>query len=180
MKKQKSLILSVSFLFLFAATASAQTDTAEHDVTMQVDPIAVLDIHGTDITLTVEAPAIGGETPSNPQNDTCWLQYTSTVGSDLTRSINVNWAGDTAPSGCILWITATPSGNLNEGASAGAQSFEAVLPKNVITGIGSCATGIGFGNGANLFYTLAVDTMTSLVAGESNTATVTYTLLDDS
>ena len=179
MKKMKSLILTASLVLFLAGFAAAQTDTASHNVTMVVDPIAVIGVAGGNITITVAAPDNGGETPANPTDTTCYVQYTSTVASGLTRIITAEWgAADVAPAGCSLLVLATPSGGTNEGITGGQQTISNSA-ENVITGIGSCATGTGGTDGAQLTYTLSVDTLTSLVAGESQTATLTYTLLDD-
>ena len=50
---------------------------------------------------------------------------------------------------------------------------------NLITNIGSCATGIGV-NGAALLYTFSVDDVTQLQVGDTSTVTVTFTLTDAS
>ena len=158
--------------FMFAAATSTQT------VTMQVNAICVLAVTGNPSTLTVSAPTTGGQTPSNPSSNTTYAQYTSTVGASQTRKITAKWeAGDAAPAGCSLKLTATPSGGTNQGATAGQITMSSTA-QDVVTTIGSCATGTSGSNGAQLTYTLSVDTVTSLVASESKSATVTLTLTD--
>jgi len=152
--------------------------TATQTVTMQVNAICVLAVTGNPSTLTVSAPATGGQTPSNPSSNTTYAQYTSTVASATTRKITAKWeAGDAAPAGCSLKLTATPSGGTNQGTTAGQITMSSTA-QDVVTTIGSCATGTGGSNGAQLTYTLSVDTVTSLVASESKSATVTLTLTD--
>lgn len=179
MRKCRSLFLAATLILFSAVLASAQTDTASHTVTMTVNAIAVLDITGGNINLIIEAPGTGGQTPSNDTDTTCRLQYTTTVASSLTRTITVAWGGsDAAPAGTSLRVQVAPSGQTNEGSTAGQRTISSSA-QTVITGIGSCATGTSGSSGALLTYTLSVDTMTSLVAGESQSATVTYTLTDD-
>ncbi len=50
---------------------------------------------------------------------------------------------------------------------------------DIVEGIGSCATGTGATNGAQLTYVLSINTMTSLVASDNHTVTVTLTLTDN-
>lgn len=151
---------------------------ANQSVTMQVNAICALGVTGNPSTLTVSAPATGGDTPTNPSSSTTYAQYTSTVGTSTTRKLTAAWGGsDAAPAGCSLKLTATPSGGTNQGTGAGQITMSATA-QDVITTIKSCATGTGGTDGAQLTYVLSVDTMTSLVAGESKSATITLTLTD--
>jgi hypothetical protein len=86
-------------------------------------------------------------------------------------------ASDAAPTGCSLKLQATPSGGLNQGSSAGQITLSSTA-QDLITAIKSCATGNAAANGAQLTYTLSVNTVTSLVASESKMATVTLTFTD--
>lgn len=159
--------------------ADVQTDSATATVTMQIDEIAVLNVTGNPGTLTIIAPGTGGATPSNPSDDSTYLQYTSTVPSGV-RQITAGWeASDTAPAGCSLKLEATPSGGTNEGSTAG-QITVSSSQQAIITGIGSCATGTLGTDGAQLTYTLSLDTMTSLIANESQVVTITFILTDSS
>ncbi|MGA2587628.1 MAG: hypothetical protein ABSF88_11490 [Candidatus Aminicenantales bacterium] len=158
--------------FVFGVSTATQT------VTMQVNAICVLAVTGSPSTLTISAPATGGQTPSNPSSNTTYAQYTSTVGASQTRKITAAWGGsDAAPAGCSLKLTATPSGGTNQGTSTGQITMSATA-QDVVTTIRSCATGTSASNGAQLTYALSVDTVTSLVASESKSATVTLTLTD--
>lgn len=159
---------------MFAAATATQT------VTMSVNAIGVLAVTGNPSTLTVSAPTIGGDTPSNPSSNTTYAQYTSTVGSSGTRKITAAWGGsDAAPAGCSLKLAAAPSGGTNQGSTAGQITLSSTA-QDLITTIRSCATGTAATNGAQLTYVLSVDTVTALVAGESKSATVTLTLTDAS
>jgi hypothetical protein len=105
-----------------------------------------------------------------------YAQYSSTVASGVTRRITAAWAfGNTAPSGCELRLQATPASG--QGSTAG-QVVVSTTARNIVTGIGGCATGTGASSGARLSYTLAVTSMTSLVANQSAAATITLTMTD--
>ena len=180
MRKWKSTICAVSIILFVSGMVAGQANVVSHTVTMQVNDIAVLNLTGGNITLTVTAPATGGEVPQDGTDSTCYLQYTSTVPSSQTRNISVAWGGsDAAPAGTSLLVTATPSGGTNEGSTGGQKTITSSA-QNVVTTIGSCYTGTGGTDGANLAYVLSVTTPTSLVASESQVATVTYTLTDAS
>ena len=180
MKMTRFLILTAVALLLINGVALAQTDQDSHIVTMEVSSIAVLNVTGGNITLTIAAPGTGGQVPPDDTDSTCYLQYTATVPSGQTRSLTVAWAGsDSAPAGCSLNVTATPSGGANEGSTSGLRTISDSA-QNVVSSIGSCFTGTGATAGANLAYSLTVTDAASLVAGESTSATVTYTLADAS
>jgi hypothetical protein len=104
--------------------------------------------------------------------------YTSVVGASKTRSITAAWGGaDKTPAGCSLKLVISEIAGLNEGTASAEITISSVA-QNIITGIGSCATGVGIG-GAKLKYTLSVDTVTSLVAASSENVTITLTMTDE-
>ncbi len=175
----RSLIVLLSVFFV-AAGLYAASDTATQSVTMTVSEIAVLDVTANPGTLTIAAPGTGGETPADPSDNSTYAQYTSTVGAGQSRAITAEiGGGDSTPAGTTLTLGAAPSGNTNEGSTAGTVTLSSTA-QNVVTGVGSCATGTGATDGAQLTYTLVIGTMTDLVAGASETATVTLTLTDPS
>jgi hypothetical protein len=171
-------VLGIAAMLFLSGVAAAQTDDVSHDVIMNVHAIAVIDVTTASVTLEVTAPLLGGDDPQDDTDASTYLQYTSTVASGLTRSITAAWdTGDTAPAGCLLKLVATTQGGKK--GSPEAQITMSDVAQPIITGIGSCATGRGTSSGANLTYTLEVDDVESLIAGESKTATVTFTLTDD-
>ena len=180
MKKGRAFIFAAALVLLIHGGAAGQANQTSHTVTMEVDAIAVLNLTGGNITLSVSAPATGGQIPQDGTDSTCYLQYTSTVPSGQSRTLTVAWGGaDTAPAGTSLKVTANPDGGTNEGSSAGQKTVSSSA-QVVVNTVGSCFTGTGGTDGANLAYVLSVDTATSLVAGESQQATLTYTLTDAS
>ena len=86
-------------------------------------------------------------------------------------------ATDSAPAGTSLLLEAT-SVPASSGTAAGQITVDATA-KNLITGIGSTATGTG-ANGAALTYTFSVDDPSALVVGDNKTVTLTFTLTDAS
>jgi len=177
MKAFKAIVVGIACGLGIAGLMFASSQ-ANQTVSMQVNAICVLGVTGNPSTLTVSAPATGGDTPSNPSSTSTYAQYTSTVGAATTRKITAAWGGsDAAPAGCSLKLTATPSGGTNQGTSAG-QITMSDTAQDVVTTIRSCATVTGGSNGAQLSYVLSVDTVTSLVAAESKSATITLTLTD--
>jgi len=180
MRRLKILALTAALFMVLNALAVAQANQKSHNVTMQVNSIAVLALAGGNITLTIEAPATGGETPADDTDATCYLRYTATVPASQTRNVTAAWgASDAAPGGTSLLLEAGTPGGTNQGSSAGQKTISDSA-ENVITGIGSCATGTGASNGSQLTYTLSVSDVTNLIASESKTATVTFTLTDAS
>jgi len=169
----------VILVLLFFSIFSAQTQDT-HPVTINISGIAVVALSGGNISLSVAPSGTGGQPPQDDTDNSCYLQYTSCVPSGQTRTVNVVWgAGDSAPSGCELLVTLVPSGGLGEGSSSGERSITGSA-QIVITGISNCATGTSATDGASLFYTLSVTDASNLVAGDSRSATVTYTLTDSS
>jgi hypothetical protein len=179
MKKLITGILLTVWLLMFVFTASALNDNAQHDVILQVNEIALIDLNNTtSITLSTNAPGAGGEAPTGDSDSSKLLQYTSLVAPGLTRNITVQWgATDTAPAGTSLDVEATNvPGNCGTGSGVITLSNVAQI---LISSIGSCATGTG-ANGSELTYTFNIDNVNDLVVGSSSTVNITFTLTDAS
>jgi hypothetical protein len=178
MKTWKTLLIGVVIAAGVSGLAFAAA-TATQTVTMQIAAISVLGTTGNPAALVVSAPAQGGATPANPSSNTTYAQYTSTVAAGVTRRLQANWgASDAAPAGCSLQLTATPAVLPGQGTGSGAVTISSTAT-NIVTAIGSCATGTGATNGAQLGYVLLINSMTSLVAGDNHTVTITLTLTDN-
>jgi hypothetical protein len=168
------------FLFLIPALwiFPAKKNTAVQKVVMQVSEICLVSVTGSPQRLVITGDVSAGNVPKTVKDETTHVQYTSTVSRGGRRSLTVRWNNqDAAPTGCVLVLEALPSGNQNEGMSAGKVELSS-LPKTLISNIGSCVTGRGASSGALLVYSLAVKDVTRLRAGENKTATVTFTLTD--
>jgi hypothetical protein len=181
MRKLAIVLLTAALLLGLAGvkTALSDSDTASHGVTMEVIEIAAMGLNNTNtITLTIDTASSGGASAQDDTDTSKLLQYTSLVSGSTHRSITAQWgSSDVAPDGTQLNLEAT-SVPTDCGASAGAITLSSTS-KPIITGIGSCATGVG-PNGAELTYTLSVLNFTQLKAGDNTTVTITYTLTDAS
>jgi hypothetical protein len=179
MKRMAFFLLLSALIFGLTGVAAADTDSDSHDVLMNVNEIAVMELNdSSQISLTVVPPTLGGDPPVDDSDNSKLLHYTSVVASGNTRTITAEWGpADAAPAGTSLKLEATgvPA---NCGSAAG-QIDVSNSATTIISGIGSCATGRG-ANGAELTYTLSVDDAAQLVAGDSQTATITLTLTEDS
>ena len=155
-------------------------DTATQSVQLNVDEVCVIDVTGDPAALTITAPALGGQTPAGVSDNSTYAQYTSVVCGAAARSLTANWGGaDAAPSGCSLSLEVT-------GLTAGCGSpvvggiTVSSVAQNIVGSIGSCATGTGATDGAQLTYTLSVSDHTQLDSCDDQAVTVTLTLTDAS
>ncbi|MFH1314710.1 MAG: hypothetical protein ABIJ00_16005 [Candidatus Eisenbacteria bacterium] len=176
---KRSIVLSSIICFALAGSAFA-ADTETQALTMNVSPAVVLDVTSAAITLEIVAPGSGGADPADDIDNSSYAQYTSILNSGTTRSLTAAWGGvDAAPAGCSLKLEVTSLTSGCGSAVAGGITMTASA-QNIVTSIGSCATGTGATDGAQLAYTLSVDTVASLDASDDQSATVTLTLTDAS
>jgi len=176
----KKILVFVLLAGLTLVGLAAQTSTVSHPVTLTVNAIALVGLSdsGAGFTLRVVDPAAAGDNPVGETNNLVYLRYTTVNTTGTNRTITVEWgAAEAAPAGTSLKVTAGPAGGQG---SATAQRTISNTAQTLITAIPSCATGTGAGSGAQLSYVFSVDTPTSLVAGESQTVNVKYTLTEDS
>lgn len=88
-------------------------------------------------------------------------------------ALTANWgAGDAAPSGCDLSLEVT---SLTAGCGSAVVGGITVsgTAQNIVSSIGSCATGTGGSDGAQLSYTLSVTDDTQLDCCDDQTVTIT-------
>lgn len=183
----KKLLLTV-FSFTACCTsilAQADTDTDAHNVTINLSEVAILDIESagsTDITLGITAPTEAGlpADASAATDSSLWLNYTSILGAQTSRSVTAAITSGSVPAGVTLSVTAAGyagTGDGTTGTTTGAVSLTGT-PSDVITGIGSAYTGDGVSNGHNLTYTLTISDFSSLDADNAGSVEVTYTIVD--
>jgi hypothetical protein len=170
MKRFFTLLVVCLLSVICVGVMYAATDTATHDVTMNVNEIVLIDLNSTaTLTLSTVAPGSGGQDPTGQTDSTSkLLQYTSLVASGTTRNIQASWSGALdaqCPAGTHLELEAiTVPGGCGSAVSGGVTLSG--TDQNIITAIGSCATGTG-ANGAQLEYRFVIDTVSSLVVGDS-------------
>ena len=163
-------------VFILAGLVRSAT-TANSAVSVSMGSFCLVGVTSSSVNLTISNPATPGGVPNNATNASTYAQYSSVVASGVTRRITAQWAtGNSAPTGCELRLQASPAGGV-QGTSAG-QIVVSTTAQNIVTGIGGCATGTGATSGALFSFTLVINTMTSLVANEIKTATITLTLTD--
>ncbi|MDZ7317169.1 MAG: hypothetical protein ONA69_09250 [candidate division KSB1 bacterium] len=175
----KRLTLTAVFLALFIAAAYADTDSYQHTVTISIPEIALVDVEGANVSLSISVPGNeAGEAPVGGTNSNAWLNYTSTVELNKTRTVTVQ--SNSNLSGLGLYVTAanyTGQGAGVLGTSAGEKKIESSAVA-IVTGIGSCYTGTGTNNGHQLTYRLAVENMGSVTIDNTNVIVI-YTITND-
>lgn len=175
MRTAKILSAGIILLMFASFAAFGLTDTANHDVTINVNEVASVGLNNTTlITLSTVAPATAGDDPTGQSDNGKTVQYTSLNDTGLSRELQAQISAAT-PAGTSLSLTAADPGGGNAGTTAGTVTLNTSAAA-IITGIGSYATG---GTGPVLTYQLNVVTVASLVVGASGTVTVTLTLAED-
>lgn len=177
MKSAGHRIFTGILLLFLLEYAFGASDSDNHTVTVELSEIASLGLNDTTaITLTLNTPTVAGMPPGDDTDNSKLLYYTSVVATGTSRSITVVWKqADAAPAGTALKAEAT-SIPANCGTSAG-QITVSNTATTIITGIQGCATGTGV-NGAEITYTLTVADTSQVIAGDSSTVTITFTLTD--
>jgi hypothetical protein len=177
------VLIAIGFIALGAAGAFAASDSASHDIVLDVQEIAVIGLNdASSITLSTANTIEAGADPSTANDDTDaskLLRYTSVVQGGTTRVITVALGATGVPAGTQLAVEAT---NMPGAANVGSPTGEVVLSStaaNLITGIGSTATGTG-ANGVELTYRYRITDVSALTTDGDATVTVVYTLTDAS
>jgi len=174
-RNARPALIGVLCVLLLAGQIPAAT-TVTSAVSVSIASFCLMAVTSSSVSLAIVNPAVAGSVPADATSSGTYAQYSSTVAAGVTRRITAAWAvGNSAPTGCDLRLTATPP--TGKGSSAG-QIILSTTAQNIVTSIGGCATGTGGADGAQLAYTLKINTMTSLVANESKSATITLTLTD--
>ncbi len=176
------LIFTLLFSLVCLTEGIANNNTDTMVVHLGVDEIVMINLNpGSDITLTISAPDNAGEIPEDVVNDSNFAQYTATVSENSHRKMTAKLSG-TGLTGCSLKLEAQVGNGENEGISAGQVTLSSESASDLITSIGNCATGTsmidGSEDGAKLIYTLSIDNLASLIAGQQKHLTVTFTLTD--
>jgi len=172
--KKRMLVLAV-VLVLVAAGAFAQTTA--HTVTITIAKVGVIGLNDTtDITFTTSAPVLPGDpvqvTPASDASKR--LYYTCVNDAGKTRHITVG--SDIAiPAGTSLTVTPVTAGGA--GTAVGAPVPIGTVAADLVTAIGSVATGRVAGtSGTGLTYNFA---LTGAAAVGTTVVTVTYTMTGD-
>ena len=169
---------SIVILFLFFTASLQADDEATQQLVLKVSEICILNISGNPGNLEVNSTSSPGIEPDSVKDNTSFIHYTSTVSPGGIRDLTARWDPDSsAPSGCSFLLKAITSGRSNEGISKG-EIILSYTPQTIVSAIGSCITGFKSGTGTQLEYTLSVQDITQLKAGESKSVSVVFTLTD--
>ena len=179
MKKIRFISSVLALGLIIAGTGFANIDTAVHSVSIEIQEVALLALNSTALVALVSqnpAGGAGGEVEADT-NNTKELYYTSVVANSTTRTISVS-SDIAAPAGTTLSVTPTVGSATGAGTAAGKTAIPVGTGTDIITAIGSTATGTGAG-AASLLYTLDVVATSSLETTAATTLVLTYTLEED-
>jgi len=175
MKYTAAVVIAV---LVWAGMGRGQANhTASHTVRIVVADVAVLDVSGN-VNLELEDTPQAGAAPLQVSDDSALLRYTTTSAPGTARRVTAALIDGEVPGGTLLALETAPSGGADRGAG-GIQVELDYTAQEIITGIGSCATGRSPNQGAQLNYTLKVLEPELLSAGSEETLTVLFTLCDD-
>lgn len=183
MKKSTFIVCIVLFSGLLVpfSVAYADTNVATNTVTLTVNGSALLAIQtGSVITLSLSgATQAGGAIQTVAADSTTRLRISSLVNGSLTRKISVKISALPVGADLILSAqaptTAFASGTAVQGTLLSNVTL-ATTDKFLITGIGTCWSGILTDCGYPIKYTYQMQNGATVVTGAS--VTVTYTLSD--
>ncbi len=185
--KNLALIIAI-VLVATAATKTADAkdkNSSQHNLQIKVQEVAFIDLETTgadfDIMLNPSTPTEAGLGVdfSKASNSELWLNYSSIVKKNKTRSISASINGN-LPDGTTLTVQATePAGNGEGDLGTVNPTAQPLTDKEavIVSDIGSCYTGDGNSSGCNLTYKLDLgeDSYAGLMTGNYSVQ-VTYTI----
>jgi hypothetical protein len=188
MYRAKFLLLVVFVLFGFSKSEALVTKTYNFKITIndiKVIRIITPGLSGS-ISLKLFASEAGAsvQTSPNSSDSHSWLQVTSISPAGVTRKIQVSITNGNIPNGTLLKLSAAncTSGEGPRG-SATTTPFNLLRNTNItlISGIGSCYTGITNSSGYNLTYNFTTDpaNLGAIRSFTNNIITVTYTITNE-
>lgn len=175
-------LLTAGFLSSLSLTSFGQ-NIDQHDISFTVDEVATLQIVDaaaaslSSISFHLTAPNSAGAAVANVASQSIYLQYTSVKGAtpDDVRKVTLDVASGTFPDGITLNVDAIANGNGNVGNGQSLILSNTVTSGDIVTGIGSCYTGTGAGDGTEITYSLNFSTQ-NLDASSSGSVTLRYTI----
>ena len=180
MNLMNKIFLPILVLGLSTAYLQADNETDNHNITLAVPQIALLDIESAsaiDISVTLVAPDEAGDPMASQTDNSLWLNVTSIVNSGNTRNISVKI--DKVVLGLDVKVVAATYSGLGNG-NWGTPNPEFALTttdQTLVNGITSGYTGDGAENGYQLTYTVDPDeTAFDALEASSPSLVVTYTL----
>ena len=171
----KLSLLALLASFLVAGAGIAESATTTQTVTLTINEVAEVAVTGN-VSMTIDNPGTPGDDPADEMDSSTRIQYTSVVEDTDTRVVTAAITDGLVPSGTHLELNASGE-TAGEGSPVPILNLDAT-PKNLITGIGSVATGSAGTEGLLLDYVWVVDSVPDLDPLESDLLTVTFTLAD--
>lgn len=179
--KKVALLSLFAILGLNASAQDSKTDA--HQITIIIPEVALLDIE-TDAARDFEADfpttkEAGDKLTAAGKNSTLWLNYSSILGSQESRRIDVK--AEKLVAGVDISVEATESAT---GAGTLGKPTGTVLltdtEQPIVTSIGSTYTNTGSKNGHQLIYSFATpDETYANLRADKTAVKITYTLADN-
>ncbi len=174
------------FTLLLGMTGFLSAQTSSEIVSLVIPDVALLAVRPDDgpVTLNITvSPVPGSADFITDSDDSKFLNYSSAVESNASsRAIYAELSSGSLPSGLLLEVELGSPVGAAEGqlaAPLGPVSLSG-SPQSVATSIRGAKTGVGSGNGHQLFYSIVVDNAEELGENQgTNPLVITYTLADD-
>lgn len=185
----KFTIAVVVLLSVFSLTTWAQSEMAEHNVTIHIPELALLGLvaeNSADVDLQAGMPNEAGEAMTlnnETSSQRVWINYSSIVSTSTPRRKVEAYVKGEIPQGITLMVQASEfsgSGKGKLGKSSGLVRLSNQA-SDVIVDIGSCYTGKGVNNGHCLTYKIEQDENAdtyALLSEQNSEVNVVYTLTD--
>ena len=177
------------FLFLIVfGNLSAQDNQGSHKINLAIPEVALINVYSNDNINLGNTSVIEAGKPLNFENtnNNVWINYSSIIGSQSSRDINIRISEGTIPAGVKLYVKVDKDMGAGAGEMGKPISTTQELTENpltIITDIGSAYTGAGANKGNNLQYSLklsdAPNTYANLDSDHSSTLVINYTLTDN-
>jgi len=173
-----------AFFLSFMANVSGQT-VINRSASITIPSLALVDIepNSNTINLSYSNPSEAGSPMdvSGAVDNTKWLNYSSSNAISVTRAITVQISSGTIGSGLNLNLVASAYSGSGNGVSFATSAGSKVLsgtPQIILTGLSSCFTGNGSGNGHLLTFSLTVSNYGNIKFANSSALVITYTMVD--
>jgi hypothetical protein len=188
MRKINSITLTVLAIFLTASGSLAQGRNS-NNISIVIPEVVLLSLKSMSsggIHISPQAPNEAGLALdlSNMESGEVWVNYSSVVKGqpNAFRHLDVLMEGDLPP-GLSLKLGASPDAGYGNG-KLGTPTPEIILTgsqQEIVSNIGSCYTGTGFGKGHKLSYSVVEngsDSYSEIQSGEY-VVRITFTLTDE-
>lgn len=183
MKKLLLIIGMICVGMMMNVNVLAQTNTSSQELTMGIPEVLLINAvnnSGTTGAVTLALTTATAGTGISGGTGTSYAQVSSIVASEQTRKIDASVTG--VPAGTALSVTTTVPTSGNQHGVLGTGTADVALSgtaADIVTGIGSCYTGIAALDGYVLDWAWdagAPADYGTIFATASTTATVTLTL----